>query len=101
MNGLAPQQAHSVILALSHADDKGVRQPSKEQKVPAYSGFQSCYHLPHSKSKPYYHTPNEEPPSKSVMNDIMVKVVAAMRQKRIPFSFFVGDMPTYMMITQI
>ena len=31
----------------------------------------------------------------------MMKLVEAMREKNIPFSFLVGDMPTYKMIVQL
>lgn len=46
-------------------------------------------------------TTYNEPSSKSVVNDIMVKHVEAMRLKNIPFSFLDGDLPTYKMITQL
>ena len=68
--------------------------------VPAYSGAQSCRHPPINKSKPYYHTTYNEPPSKSVVFDIMLKLVEAMRLKNIPFSFLVGDLPTKKTILQ-
>ncbi|KAJ4927219.1 hypothetical protein JOQ06_014954, partial [Pogonophryne albipinna] len=56
---------------------------------------------PPNKSKPYYHTTYNEPPSKSVVYDIMVKLVEAMHKKNIPFSFLVGDLPTYKTIIQL
>ena len=95
VNGTAPQRARSVIHALSRTDNDNTRPPPHEQRVPAYSGAQSCRHPPPNKSKPYYHTTYNEPPSKSVMHDITVKLVEAMQEKNIPFSFLVGDMPTY------
>jgi len=101
VNGMAPQRARSVIHALSRTDNNGTRPPPDEQKVPAYSGFQSCHHLAFNKSKPYYHTTYNEPPSKSVVHDIMVKLVVAMQTKSIPFCFLVGDMPTYKTIVQL
>ena len=101
VDGSAPQRARSVIHALSRVDNNGKRPPPEEQLVPGYSGAQSCFHPPPNKSKPYYHTTYNEPPSKSVLNDIMVKHVQAMRQKNIPFSFLVGDLPTYKTITQL
>ena len=85
---------------MSPADNDGTRPSPHEQQVPAYSGAQSCHHPPGHKSKPYYHTTYNEPPSKSVMHDIMVKLVKAMCEKNIPFSFLVGDMPTYKTIVQ-
>ena len=60
-----------------------------------------------SKSKPYYHATYPiyatypEPPTKSVINDIMRKLLEAMRRKHIPFIFLVGDMPTYKIIIQL
>ena len=101
VNGTALQRARSVVHALSRADNCGKRQPPHEQRVPAYSGAQSCRHPPPNKSKPYYHTTYPEAPSKSVMHDIMVKQLEAMRKKNIPFSFLVGDMPTYKTIVKL
>ncbi len=95
INGTAPQRARSVIHALSRVDNECTRPLLPEQPVPAYSGAQSCRIPPPNKSKPYYHTTYDESPSKSVVHDIMVKLGKAMRKKNIPFSFLVGDMPTY------
>jgi hypothetical protein len=35
------------------------------------------------------------------MHEIMVKLVKAMCEKNVPFSFLVGDMPTYKAIVQL
>jgi hypothetical protein len=86
---------------MSRADNDGTRPSRHEQQVPAYSGSQSCRHPLGHKSKPYYHTTYNEPPSKSVMHEIMVKLVKAMCEKNVPFSFLVGDMPTYKAIVQL
>ena len=101
VNGTAPQRARSVIHALCRADNDGIRPPPHEQLVPAYGGAQSCWYRLPDRSKPYYHTTYPEPPSKSVVYDIMVKLVRAMHEKNMPFSFLVGDMPTYKMIVQL
>ncbi|KAI9517796.1 hypothetical protein NQZ68_000965 [Dissostichus eleginoides] len=101
VNGTVLQRARCVIHALSRVDNNSTRPPPHEQQVPAYSGAQSCRHTPPDKSKPYYHTTYNEPPSKSVVYDIMVKLVEAMRKKNIPFSFLVGDLPTYKTIVQL
>jgi hypothetical protein len=101
VEGTESQRIRSVIHALSRTKNDGEIMPPDEQQVPAYSGAQS-YHLPSvNKSKPYYHTSYPEPPTKSVLHDIMVKLVEAMHLKNIPFSFLVGDMPTYKTITQL
>jgi hypothetical protein len=101
VNGTAPQHARSVIHALSRIDTDGSRPPPQQQQVPGSSGAQSCHHLPHNKSKPYYHTTYNEPPNKSVMHDIMIKQLNAMHKNNIPFSFLVGDLPTYKTIIQL
>ncbi|KAJ4940036.1 hypothetical protein JOQ06_029467 [Pogonophryne albipinna] len=101
VNGTVLQRARCVIHALSRVDNNGTRPPPHEQQVPAYSGAQSSRHTPPNKSKPYYHTTYNEPPSKSVVYDIMVKLVEALRKKNIPLSFLVGDLPTYKTIVQL
>ena len=101
VNGTALQRARSVIHALSRIDNDGKRPPPHKQLVPAYSGAQSCHHPPPNKSKPYYHTTYNEPPSKSVLHDIMVKQVEAMSEMNIPFSFLVGNLPTYKTVVQL
>lgn len=63
VNGTDPQRTRSVIHALSRADNDGVRPPPHEQRVPAYSGAQSCRQPSVGRSKPYYHTTYPEPPS--------------------------------------
>ena len=88
-------------VGLSRADNCDARPPPHEQKVPAYTGTQSCHYTPANKSKPYYHTTYPEPPSKSLMHGIMVKLVGSMNEKNIPFSFVVDDMPTHKTIVQL
>ena len=82
--------------------DKNVERPTPDrQKVPAYSGMQACLN-PHSeRSKAYYQTTYPEPPTKSVVYDIMIKNKEAMRLKHIPFMFLVGDLPTYVHIVEL
>ena len=67
----------------------------KDQQVPAYSGFQSCLSEALKISKPYYQAYYPELPSKSVCNDVMLRLVNAMKEKNIPFFFLLGDLPTY------
>ena len=91
VNGTALQRARSVIHALSRVDNCGARPPPQEQKVPAYISAQCCRCPPPNKGKPYYHTTYPEPPSKSMMHGIIVKLVISTNKKNIPFSFVVGD----------
>lgn len=87
MNGTAPQCARSVIHALSRTNNDGTRPLPHEQRAPAYSGAQSCRCPPPNKSKAYFHTTYDEPPSKSVVHNIITKLVETMRKKNIHSSF--------------
>jgi len=51
-----------------------------------------------SKSKVYFHTSYNQPPNKSVVNDIMEKLSTIIITKHIPFAFLVGDLPVYVLI---
>ena len=71
------------------------------QKVPAYSDMQACMNKAGKHSKSYYQlTVLPEPPSKSVINDIMVKNVEVIRKIITPFLFMVGDLPTCVHIVE-
>ena len=94
------QRMRSVLHAICGMDNNGTRTSPECQHVPAYSGFQSCCQYPPEKSKPYYHTTYLEPPTKSILYD-MLKLTSAMEQKQIPLSFLVGDMTTYKLILQL
>ena len=87
INGMASQRVHSVIHKLSRTDNNGARPTPVEQCVPAYSRAQSCRHPPLNRRKPYYHSTYNEPPNKSVLYIIMIKLLAAMQEKSIPFAF--------------
>lgn len=94
INGSLPHKKRSVIYALARVDSN-VDQPDEDQpQVPPYSGMQACLNQVRERSKAYYQSTYLEIPSKSVINDIMVKSVEGMRQKNIPFLFIVRDLPT-------
>ena len=101
VNSTTSQRMRSVVHALSRTDEDYQRPDPGNQTVPAYSGFQSRLQSQMARSKPYYHATYPEPPSKSVVYDIMRKLLEAMQRKNIPFIFLVGDMPTYKTIVQI
>ena len=90
-----------MIHALARSDCNGDRPEVDQQEVPAYSGMQACLNQDGERSKAYYQSTYPEPPSNSVMNDIMVKNVEGMRQKNIPSMFMVGDLPTYVHIVEL
>ena len=95
------QRKRSVIHALARVDQYCERPPIIDQQVSAYSGTQAFLHSSELRSKAYYQATYPEPPSKSVMNDIMLKNVEGMKQKSIPFMFLVGDLPTYVHIEEL
>ena len=94
IDGSLQQKKGSVIHALARVDSNGDQSDVDQQQVPAYSGMQACPNQAGERSKAYYQSTYPEPPSKSVINDIMVKNVEGMRQKNIPFLLMVGDLPT-------
>ena len=92
---MLPQHTRFVIHTLSRVDNEGNRPDIGNQQVPSYSGMQACLHPPVERSKAYYQATYPEPPTKSVLHDVMSKLSEGMKLKNIPFSLFVGDMPTY------
>ena len=99
--GQRAQRVRSVVHALARTSFSGERPSVEQQSVPSYSGFQSCL-LPYTrKSKAYYHVTYNEPPKKSVIYDVMNKRLDTMKDKGMPFSFLVGDLPTYKLILEL
>ena len=90
-----------MIQSLARIDCNGDRTEMDQQEVPAYSGMQACLNQDGERSNAYYQSIYPEPPSKSVMNNFMVKNVEGMMQKNIPFMFLVGDLPTYVHIVEL
>ena len=83
------------MIHLARSSETCDRPLPKHQNVPDYSGFESSLGEALRTSKPYYQASYTEPPSKSVCNDVMIKLVKAMKERNIPFFFLVGDLPTY------
>ena len=80
INGSLPQKKRCVMHALARVDSNCDLLDMDPQKVPAYSDMQACMNKAGKHSKSYYQlTVLPEPPSKSVINDIMVKNVEGMR----------------------
>lgn len=94
-----PQHKRSIIHALARADMNGDRPDAAEQTIPSYSGFHAGLNMEQRKSKAYFHTSYNQPPNKSVVNDVMDKLSTIIATKRMPFAFLVGDHPVYVLIT--
>ena len=89
-----------MIHALARANSNGDQADVDQQQVPTYSGMQAYLSHVVERSKSYYQPTYPEPPSKSVINDIMVKNVEVIRKIIIPFLFMVGDLPTCVHIVE-
>ena len=74
---------------------------SRPSESPSYLGAQSLCHPSTNKSKAYYHATYPEPPGKSVLHDIIEKLLKAMAMKNMPFSFLVVDLPTYKTVVKL
>ena len=94
-----PQQKRSIIHALARVNTNGDRSEAAEQTIPSYNGFHAGLSSEQGKSKAYFHMSYNQPPSKSVVNDIMDKLTTIIATKRMPFAFLVGDLPVYVLIT--
>ncbi|KAJ3584138.1 hypothetical protein NHX12_014634, partial [Muraenolepis orangiensis] len=94
-----PQRKRSIIHALARADMNGDRPDAAEQTIPSYSGFHAGLNMEQRKTKAYFHTSYNQPPNKSVVNDVMDKLSTIIATKRMPFAFLVGDHPVYVLIT--
>jgi len=80
-------------------NDNGDRPVASKQTVPAYNGFHAGLHMHQGKSRAYFHTSYNQPPNKSVVKDIMDKLVDIITTNRMPFDFLVEDHPVYVLIT--
>ena len=66
-----------------------------------YSGFNSVIYTPVVKSKPYYHLTLPQPPKKSVVHDVMYRMVQVVERKEMPFLSLVGHQPVYALIVEL
>ena len=95
----AHQHKRSIIHALVRADTNGDRPDANEQIIPSYNGFHAGLTAEHGKSKAYFHASYNQPPNKSVVNDIMDKLSSIIATKHMPFAFLVGDHPVFVLVT--
>jgi len=93
------QQKRSIIHVLACVNTNGDHPDVAEQTVPSYNSFHAGLSSEQEKSKAYFHMSYNQPPSKSVVNDIMYKLTTIIATKRMPFAFLVGDLPVYVLIT--
>ena len=67
----------------------------------AFAVFQAYVQCTVVKNKPYYFLTFLQPPSKSVVHEVMCRMVATAEMKSMPFIQVVGDQPVYALIVQL
>ena len=74
-------------------------EPTK-QEIGSLSGFHANIQSPVSKSKPYYYLTLPKPPGKSVVNEVMMRMLDVIMEKN-NFIQLVGHLPVYKLIVQL
>jgi len=85
------QRIRGVIHALARAQDERTRPKPEEQTVPGFSGFHASMSNADEKSRAIYHMTYPNPPSKTILNDVMCKLAKSIvfaKSKSISFMFF-------------
>ena len=95
------QRKRTVIHAFTRANSEGIRPSPSNQKIPSFNGFQATLHKEQEKSKAYYHKSYDQSPNKPVVNDVMDRQTKIMEEKKMPFSFVVGDQPVYTLMMEL
>ena len=75
-----------------------------EQTVPGFSGFMANMSESVEKSHSIYYMTYPDPPSKTVLNDVMLKVsklTLSIVEKNMPFAVIVGDDPVYVLLLEL
>ena len=92
----------NIICVLTCFNEDLKQIPATEQFVGAFAGFQATVQPSEVKSKPYdFLTIFSNPPNKSVVHEVMGKMIEAATSKNMPFIQLVGDQVVYTMIVQI
>lgn len=95
------QRKRGVTHVLARMDIAGNDVPTNNQQVGSYGGFQANLHEFTVKSTAYYFLTFPKPPQKSVVHEVMCRMVAAAERKAMPFIQLVGDQPVYALIVQL
>ena len=77
----AAPRTRGVIHTLARAQDDRTRPKPEEQTVPGFSGFHARMSNGEEKSRPIYHMTYPNPPSKTILNDVMCKLAKSMEEK--------------------
>jgi len=96
----AAPRTRGVIHTLARAQDDRTRPKPEEQTVPGFSGFHARMSNGEEKSRPIYHMTYPNPPSKTILNDVMCKLTKSMEEK-MPFAIIVGYRPVYLLMLEL
>jgi len=69
--------------------------------MPEFSGFHARMSNAEEKSRPIYHMTYHNPPSKTILNDVICKLAKSIEEKEMPFAIIVGDHPIYVLMLQL
>ena len=94
-------RGRGVIHALARAKDDRTRPKPEEQTVPGFSGFQARMSNADEKSRAIYYMTYPDPPSKTVLYDVLCKLAKAIDEKKMPFAIIVGDHPVYVLMLEL
>ncbi len=72
-----------------------------EQKVGSFGGFQSIVQRSVTRSKAHYFLTLPKAPHKSIVHEVMLRLIALIKEKEIPFIQLDGDQPVYSLIVQL
>ena len=96
-----PIRQEEMIHTLAKIDASYENIEPNDQEIGSFSGFQSTIRSAAPKSKPYYYLTLPKPPHKSVVNEVMNRMVEVAEEKNMPFIQLVGDQPVYTLIVQL
>ena len=94
-------RTEEIIHTLVRMDKRYENVEPINQKIGSFAGFQSLIQPAVVKSKPYYFLTLPKPPHKSVIHEVMTRMVSVIEEKNMPFVQLIGDQPVYTLIVQI
>ena len=71
------------------------------QRIGPFKGFQANINEPVPQSEAHYFLTLPKSPYKSVINDVMMRLVDVAEKRNMPFIQLVGDLPVYALIVQL
>ena len=90
-----------MIHELARPQEDRSRPKPEEQTVPGFSGFHANMSEPVEKSCAIYHVTYPNPPSKTILYDVMCKLIKSIAEKKMPFAVIVGDQPVYVLMLEL